>query len=205
MHIVGKDILRFHAVYWPAFLLSAGIDAADAGLGARLAHGERPEDVEVARQLRSRPSRSSQAFGADALRYYLMRDIAFGQDGDFSLANLIARYNGELANGLGNLLNRVLASIVKQQFGGIVPAPEASARNAEDEALEAIALRSAKAAAEHLEAAAPQRALEAIWELVAAANRYVDHTEPWALAKRGETARLAQVVYRCSRRCASSA
>jgi methionyl-tRNA synthetase len=194
IHIVGKDILRFHAVYWPAFLLSAGI----APPNQVWAHGW----LTVNGQKMSKslgnflpPKPLADVFGVDVLRYYLMRDIAFGQDGDFAHANLIARLNGELANGLGNLLNRVLASIVQKSFAGQVPAPVASARTAEDDQLEAEALRCAKQAAEHLNQVAPQRALESIWELVAAANRYVDRTEPWALVKRGETDKLKQVVY----------
>ncbi len=194
VHIVGKDILRFHAIYWPAFLMAAGL----APPTQVWAHGW----LTVNGQKMSKslgnflpPEPLAEVFGVDVLRYYLMRDIAFGQDGDFAHANLIARLNGELANGLGNLLNRVLASIVQKSFGGRVPAPVPSARTAEDDTLEAEALRAANTAAEQLDHVAPQRSLEAIWELVGAANRYVDRTEPWALAKRGETERLSQVVY----------
>jgi methionyl-tRNA synthetase len=194
VHIVGKDILRFHAVYWPAFLMSAGLQPPTQVW----AHGW----LTVNGQKMSKslgnflpPEPLAEVFGVDVLRYYLMRDIAFGQDGDFGHANLIARLNGELANGLGNLLNRVLASIVQKSLGGQVPAPVPSLRTAEDDTLEAEALRCSKLAAEHLNNVAPQRALEAIWELVAAANRYVDRCEPWALVKRGETDKLRQVVY----------
>jgi methionyl-tRNA synthetase len=194
IHIVGKDILRFHAVYWPAFLLSAGL----APPTQIWAHGW----LTVNGQKMSKslgnflpPAPLAEVFGVDVLRYYLMRDIAFGQDGDFAHANLIARLNGELANGLGNLLNRVLASIVQKSFAGQVPAPVPSTRTAEDDTLEAEAARCAKLAADHLNQVAPQRALEAIWELVGAANRYVDRTEPWALVKRNETERLQHVVY----------
>jgi methionyl-tRNA synthetase len=194
VHIVGKDILRFHAVYWPAFLLSAGLPLPTQvwAHGWLTVNGQK-----MSKSLGNflAPEPLAEVFGVDTLRYYLMRDVAFGQDGDFSHANLIARLNGELANGIGNLLNRVLASIVQKNLGGRVPAPVPSTRNAEDDTLEAEAARVAKLAAEHLDAIAPQRALEAIWELVGAANRYVDRTEPWALAKRGEQERLSQVVY----------
>ncbi|HEX7478333.1 MAG TPA: methionine--tRNA ligase [Polyangiales bacterium] len=193
VHLVGKDILRFHAVYWPAFLLAAGL----APPSQIWAHGW----LTVNGQKMSKtlgnflhPEPLAEAFGVDALRYYLMRDIAFGQDGDFSHANLIARLNGELANGLGNLLNRVLASIVQKSLDGRIPAP-CGPSDPEDETLQAEALRCARAAAEHLDSVAPQRALEAVWELVSAANRYVDRTEPWALAKRDDKTRLGQVVY----------
>jgi methionyl-tRNA synthetase len=194
IHIVGKDILRFHTVYWPAFLLSAGLPPPSQ----IWAHGW----LTVNGQKMSKtlgnflpPEPLVEVFGVDALRYYLMRDIAFGQDGDFSHENVLARLNGELANGLGNLLNRVLISIVQKNLGARVPAPVPSTRTADDDELEAIALRCAKQAAEHLDQVAPQRALEAIWELVGAGNRYVDRTEPWALVKRGETQRLEHVVY----------
>ena len=194
VHIVGKDILRFHAVYWPAFLLAAGIEPPTQ----IWAHGW----LTVNKQKMSKslgnflaPEPLAEAFGVDALRYYLMRDVAFGQDGDFSHENLVARMNGELANGLGNLLHRVLASIVQKSLGGRVPAPDPSTRTADDNELEAAALRCSRAAADHLEQVAPQRALESIFELVAAGNRYVDRAEPWALVKRGEQARLSQVVY----------
>jgi methionyl-tRNA synthetase len=194
IHLVGKDILRFHTVYWPAFLLSAGIEPPTQVW----AHGW----LTVNGQKMSKtlgnflpPEPLVEAFGVDVLRYYLMRDVAFGQDGDFSHENLLARLNGELANGLGNLLNRVLVSIVQKNLAGQVPAPAPSVRTQDDADLETAALRCAQSAAEHLELVQPQRALESIWELVAAGNRYVDRTEPWALVKRGETQRLSQVVY----------
>ena len=193
-HIVGKDILRFHAVFWPAFLLAAGIEPATQvwAHGWLTVNGQK-----MSKSLGNflQPEPLVDVFGVDVLRYYLMRDIAFGQDGDFSHENLLARLNGELANGLGNLLNRVLVSIVQKNLSGRVPAPAPSTRTAEDDELEAAAARCCRAAADHLELVAPQRALEAIWELVAAGNRYVDRTEPWALAKRGETQRLGHVVY----------
>ncbi|MEM1418246.1 MAG: methionine--tRNA ligase [Myxococcota bacterium] len=192
IHIVGKDILRFHAIYWPAFLMSAGLP-----LPTQIwAHGW----LTINGQKMSKrygnfipPGPLVDAFGPDVVRYYLMREVAFGQDGDFSHKNLIARYNGELANGLGNLLNRMIASIVKKNLGGTVPAPGPSEEV--DEALRATAERVAKEAAAHLDGVAPYRALDTIFELVAAANRYVDQTAPWALAKNGETERLGTVAY----------
>ncbi len=193
VHLVGKDILRFHAVYWPAFLLAAGLTPPTQiwAHGWLTVNGQK-----MSKSLGNflRPEPLAEAFGVDPLRYYLMRDVAFGQDGDFSHANLIARLNGELANGLGNLLNRVLASIVQKSLGGRIPAPTGP-DTAEDLTLQAEALRCARAAAEQLDAVAPQRALEAVWELVSAANRYVDRTEPWALAKLEDKSRLSHVVY----------
>ena len=200
IHIVGKDILRFHAVYWPAFLLSAGIEPP----GQVWAHGWLTINGEKMSKRSGNfipPGPLVEAFGADVVRYYLAREVGFGQDGDFAHKNLLARYNGELANGLGNLLNRMVTSIVKRNLGGVVPEPPSKTQELDD-ALIAAAKKSAAATAKHLDDIAPHRALDAIWELVGAANRYVDQTAPWALAKNGDTERLGEVAYTCSSRCA---
>ncbi len=193
-HIVGKDILRFHAVYWPAFLMSAGLP-----LPTRIwAHGWLTVDGEkMSKSLGNfiPPEPLVDAFGADVLRYYLMRELAFGQDGDFSHDNLFARYQGELANGLGNLLRRMVASIVANNLGGTVPDVTSLPNTEEENVVIEAAQAAAKKTAERLTAVAPQKALDAIWEFVAVANRYVDRTAPWALAKEGNTERLAQVAY----------
>src|SRR5690606_26324049 len=144
VHIVGKDILRFHTVFWPAFLMSAGIRPPTQvwAHGWLTVNGEK-----MSKSLGNflPPGPLVDAFGADVLRYYFMREIGFGQDGDFSHTNLIARYNGELGNGLGNLLNRMVASIVQKSFGGIVPTVDFNALLPEDHAL----AETARAAAEH--------------------------------------------------------
>jgi methionyl-tRNA synthetase len=137
------------------------------------------------------PEPIAEALGADVLRYYLLREIALGQDGDFSHKNLFARYHGDLGNGLGNLLNRILPFVVKQ-FGGTIPAK--GTHDHKDTLLLALAQTCAKSAAEHFEGVAPQRALEAIWELVVATNKYVDEQAPWALAKKGDLGRLGEVI-----------
>lgn len=194
VHIVGKDILRFHAVYWPAFLMSAGLP-----LPSQIwAHGWLTVDGQkMSKSLGNfiPPAPIVDAVGADVLRYYLMRDVAFGQDGDFSHQNLFARYHGELGNGLGNLLNRILASIVRKTLEGRVPVVDRGELLAVDRALLDTAQNSAGNAARQLDLVHPNRALEAIWELVNAANKYVDQTEPWKLVKNNNNARLAQVVY----------
>jgi len=194
IHIVGKDILRFHAVYWPAFLLSAGIEPPSQVW----AHGWLTVDGQKMSKRSGNfipPGPLVKELGADVLRYYLMREVAFGQDGDFSHKNLLARYHGELGNGLGNLLNRMVASIVKKSLGGEVPKVDEGALTDLDRALVETAKSAAKAAAEHLDRVAPHRALDAVWELVSAANKYVDQTAPWKLAKEGDDARLAVVAY----------
>jgi methionyl-tRNA synthetase len=134
-----------------------------------------------------------EAFGVDVVRYYLMREVGFGQDGDFAHKHVLARYNGELANGLGNLLNRMIASIVRKHLDATVPEP-GEPTGAERDLL-VLAERVALEAAEHLDAVQPHRALEKIWELVGATNRYVDQTAPWALAKNGEKEALGRVSY----------
>jgi methionyl-tRNA synthetase len=194
VHIVGKDILRFHAVYWPAFLMSAGLEPPTRVW----AHGW----LTVNGQKMSKslgnfipPAPIVEAVGADVLRYYLMRDVAFGQDGDFSHASLFARYHGELGNGLGNLLNRMVASIVKTGCAGKVPSIDPATLTELDKQLMQKAEACAEQTAAHLAAVQPSRALDTIFELVAAANKYVDQTEPWKLLKDPNTTRLDQVVY----------
>jgi methionyl-tRNA synthetase len=136
-----------------------------------------------------------EAFGADVLRYYFMREVGFGQDGDFSHRNLLNRYNGELANGLGNLMNRIVASIVKKSFGGRVPKSDLGSLDEIDRQLIEKVRAASLEVAKHFEALAFHRGLDAIWELVSAANKYVDSTEPWRLAKQEDQTRLAQVCY----------
>ncbi|MDH3729170.1 MAG: methionine--tRNA ligase [Myxococcales bacterium] len=193
-HIVGKDILRFHAVYWPAFLLSAGVRVPSQiwAHGWLTVNGEK-----MSKSLGNflPPGPLVEAFGADVLRYYFMREVGFGQDGDFSHRNLLARYNGELANGLGNLMNRIVASIVKKNLDGRVPNVGLDALEDADRRLVDKAKAASQEAAQHLEALAFHRALDTTWELVSAANKYVDTTEPWKLAKQGEQQRLEQVCY----------
>jgi methionyl-tRNA synthetase len=194
IHIVGKDILRFHTVFWPAFLMSAGIEPPTQvwAHGWLTVNGEK-----MSKSLGNflPPEPLVDAFGADVLRYYFMRDIVFGQDGDFNHESLLARYHGELGNGLGNLLNRMVASIVKKSLDGRVPALRFADLQDEDRTVLTAAAEAADAAAGHLDRIAPQRALEAIFELVSTTNRYVDRTAPWQLAKDGDHARLEQVAY----------
>ena len=193
-HIVGKDILRFHAIYWPAFLMSAGIRLPTQiwAHGWLTVNGDK-----MSKSLGNflPPGPLVEAFGADVLRYYLMREVGFGQDGDFSHRNLLNRYNGELANGLGNLMNRIVASILRKNFDGRVPNVDLDALEEADRKLIDKAQTTARQAATHLEALAFHRALDTIWELVSAANKYVDSTEPWKLAKQDDKTRLGQVCY----------
>lgn len=199
LHVIGKEITRFHCVYWPAFLMSAGLPLP-RGI---FAHGWMT--VNGAKMSKSAgnflpPEPLAEALGKDALRYYLMRDVALGADSDFSHANMLARYHGDLGNGLGNLLNRLVgAAYFETRLGGRVPAIDDTRHTDAERAVIETAERAARAASEHLEAIAPHRALESTWELVLAANKYIDQTAPWSLAKSAagsaEHARLEVVAY----------
>ncbi|MCB9630446.1 MAG: methionine--tRNA ligase [Sandaracinaceae bacterium] len=191
IHIVGKDILRFHTIYWPAFLMSAGIRLPSQvwAHGWLTVNGEK-----MSKGLGNflPPAPLVEAFGADVLRYYFLREVSFGQDGDFNHKNLIARYNNELGNGLGNLLNRILPFLKK--FDGKVP--DVGPLEGADAALASLAEGLAAQVRDNLDAVQLNRALDAIKELIDAANKYVNDEEPWNLSKSDETlGRLAQVAY----------
>jgi methionyl-tRNA synthetase len=189
LHVVGKDILRFHAVYWPAFLMSAGIELPRTvyahgfltfngqKMGKTLRNSVDP--VGIAGAFGS--ICGSEPGGADVLRYQLLRAIAFGQDGDFDLAAMIERYNADLGKNLGNLLARTLGLCAKLT-GGRVPA--LGAGTPLDLQMLDEAKRAALRASREWEAIAPHRALEATWALSSAANTYVDRAAPWAEAKK---------------------
>ncbi len=194
LHLIGKEITRFHCVYWPAFLMSAGLPLPRGVF----AHGWMTVNGEKMSKSAGNflpPEPLAEALGKDALRYYLMRDVALGADSDFSHANMLARYHGDLGNGLGNLLNRMVTSIVEKNLDGRVPALDPGRHGDLERRVIETAERAAKHSSEHLAAIAPHRALESIWELVLAANKYIDDTAPWALAKSGDRARLEVVAY----------
>ena len=190
-HLVGKDILRFHAVYWPAFLLAGGLPPPQHVF----AHGWLTiNGQKMSKTLRNvvEPRKLAEIYGVDAVRYYLMRDVNFGLDGDFSHSAVVGRINADLANDLGNLLNRTIALVEKLAGGVVPPAGEPGER---ERALRACAERTAVQAADDLDNYRPHRALEAIWALCGEANRFVDAAAPWALAKAGRTAELHAVLY----------
>ena len=190
LHMVGKDILRFHAVYWPAFLMSAGV----APPKRVFAHGWwTNEGQKISKSLGNviDPLALVECYGLDPVRYFLLREVPFGNDGDFSHRAMIGRLNNDLANDLGNLAQRVLSMIAKN-CGAAVPQPS-DFSPADD-----VLLSAAKALPDRLREAyrvqAFHRGLEATWEVVAAANRYVDEQAPWALRKT-DPARMATVLY----------
>ena len=179
LHMVGKDILRFHAVYWPAFLMGAGIE-----LPKRIfAHGWwTNEGQKISKSLGNiiDPYEISEKYGLDQVRFFLLREVPFGNDGDFSQNSMINRINSELANDLGNLLQRTL-SMVQRYFDGVIPEPETNLDvdtvilNQSENLLDEVRT--------HIDAQAFHQALETIWVTVRAANAYVDHQAPWKLIK----------------------
>lgn len=189
VHLMGKDILRFHAVYWPAFLLSAGYKE-DELPSQIFAHGFLTVDgMKMSKSLRNAvdPLRLASELGADVLRYHLLRAIAFGQDGDFDHAALIERYNADLGKNLGNLLSRTLGLCTKLTEGKT--SPMGPKTDLEHELIGGVLenLETARAAWVAIE---PHRALEATWAISQLANQYVDRAAPWASAKNGDTERL---------------
>ncbi len=187
LHLVGKDILRFHTIYWPAFLMAAGF--TDEQLPKKVfVHGWLTiNGQKMSKSLRNavEPRKLSQTFGADVVRFYLLREVALGQDGDFSHAQLVARYNAELADNLGNLLNRTLGLCTKLRSGATTLAADPG-RGPLEEKLEEAARIALAGAAAGFEEVAPHRAIDSLWALARAANKYVDESAPWAEAKKGE-------------------
>jgi methionyl-tRNA synthetase len=190
VHVVGKDILRFHAVFWPAFLLAAGLEPPRRVF----AHGWwTNEGQKISKSLGNviDPIEVIDTYGLDQTRYFLLREVPFGNDGDFSRAAMITRMNRDLANDYGNLVQRVL-SMIQRNCAARVPQP--GALTADDRALlEAAAALLGRVRAE-MAVQALSRALEAIFEVIGAANRYVDAQAPWALRKT-DPERMATVLF----------
>jgi methionyl-tRNA synthetase len=190
LHMVGKDILRFHAVYWPAFLMAAGV----APPKRVFAHGWwTVEGQKMSKSLGNviSPHDMIAKYGLDPVRYFLLREVPFGQDGDFSQRAMIGRLNGDLANDLGNLAQRVL-SFVQKNAGAAVPQPgafTAADRKMLDDARNLLVIVRAE-----LDEQAFHKALDALWQVVGAANRYVDEQAPWTLRKT-DPARMNTVLY----------
>ncbi len=170
-HLIGKDILRFHCVYWPAMLLAAGENPpANINVhGYLLVGGEKMSKTKLNQIF---PADLVEEFGVDGYRYHFLRDTAFGPDGDFSYEAMVARYNSDLANNLGNLLSRV-ATVVAKKCGGIGPAPRP------DSPLADVAAAVVAEATEAWAAVQPSAALEATWRLIREANALLEATEPW--------------------------
>ena len=170
-HIIGKDILRFHCVYWPAMLMAAGIEPPRHIYvhGYLLVGGEK---MSKTRLNQIAPADLVADFGVDGFRYHFLRDQQFGPDGDFSYERMVDRYNADLANNLGNLLSRV-ATVVAGKCGGVGPAPSSAGP------LAAVAADAYAGAAAAWARVAPSDALDATWRLIRETNAYLEANEPW--------------------------
>jgi len=192
VHLIGKDILRFHTVYWPTFLMAAGLPLPEKVF----AHGWwTVEGQKMSKSLQNvvEPNMLIDKYGVDVVRYFLLREVPFGLDGDFSHTALVQRLNSDLANDLGNLLSRSTAMAVKY-FGGILPQP--SELSDIDNALMNKTEQMIAAVETHMNDLAFSKTLQAIWEVISAGNKYIDESAPWALAKDPtQQKRLATVMY----------
>lgn len=179
VHIIGKDIIRFHAVYWPAFLMSAGIPVQKRVY----AHGflfNRGEKMSKSVGNVVDPFNLADQYGVDQMRYFFLREVPFGQDGNYNHEAIVARINADLANDLGNLAQRSLSMIAKQ-LGGVLPEPGEFSDN--DKAILAMADGMIAASREAMATQQIHHWLNAVWAVVAEANRYFAGEAPWALAK----------------------
>ena len=188
LHLIGKDIVRFHAVYWPAFLMSAGLPIPKQvyAHGFLLARGEK-----MSKSLGNvvDPMALADRFGVDALRYFLLREVTFGQDGSYSAEAIVSRCNAELANSFGNLAQRTLSMIFKN-LDGVLPEP---GQTTEDTALLHLVERACAELTDEFQGFAFSAGLEAWMGAVFACNQYVDATAPWTLRKT-DPQRMAEVL-----------
>ncbi len=195
VHMIGKEIVRFHCVYWPAFLLAAELPLPKS----IVAHGWLLFEESKMSKSRGNIVRSEtilDTLGADPLRYFLLREIVFGSDGSFSFDALVQRFNADLANGLGNLSSRTL-SMITRYFEGEVPYPSKE-RTADDQAIAALADQTITDFNTQFEQFQFSRALETAWALVSAVNKYIVENEPWTIAEKpgqDARARLGTVLY----------
>ena len=188
VHVIGKDITRFHCLIWPAMLMAAGVELPKSVFGHGFVYNRGEKMSKTIGNIVD-PENLAAFFGADALRYLLLREIAFDRDGDFTVELFVARYNAELANELGNLYSRTLA-MTHKFFSGEVPAwSEGSARDSA-RLLENVVADYKR----HMDGLAFDQGLAAVWRAVQAANRFIEERKPWALAKSGDTATLAATM-----------
>jgi methionyl-tRNA synthetase len=190
LHVIGKDIVRFHAVYWPAFLMSAGIEVPRR----IFSHGflfNRGEKMSKSVGNVVDPFTLADAYGVDPLRYFLLREVPFGQDGSYSHEAIVNRINADLANDLGNLAQRSLTMVARQR-GGVLPQPGAFCEA--DKTLLASADAMIGKAREAMKTQGLHHVLNTVWAVVADANRYFAGEAPWALAKTDPT-RQGTVLY----------
>jgi len=211
LHVVGKDITRFHTLLWPAMLMAADIPVPKRVFAHGFVHVVSDEDaggegVKMSKSLGNivTPGDICEKYGADALRYFLLREIPYSGDGNYSERHLARRYNSDLANDLGNLVLRTL-SMIERYFDGKLPAGDRRDVvdwNESDKGLRAVAEEMAETVPALMETLSFSQALESIWSLVRGANRYVEENKPWTLAKgREQTERLGAVMYNLAEAC----
>jgi methionyl-tRNA synthetase len=188
VHLIGKDILKFHAVIWPAMLMAADIEVPRrVGIHGYLLLGEHKMSKSLGNVIE--PNQVAELYGADALRFYVLREVSFGADGEVSPEGFENRYNTELANEYGNLASRTLAMIARYRDGGVPEAEPAPALVEEFEGLD-------RAVCQRVDAIELTAALDEIWQRIKRLNRYVQDEQPWQLAKDdGNAAHLDQVLY----------
>jgi methionyl-tRNA synthetase len=196
IHFVGKDIIRFHCVIWPAMLMAAGLPIPERVF----AHGfllTKGEKMSKSKGNAMAPADLVERFGVDAYRYYFLREVQFGTDGSISLENMVRRYNGDLANDWGNLVSR-LFNMAGKYCDGLVPDSSGfPALTDDDEDLKRIAEGLFDRVDDRMAALDYAGALEAAWGLIKRTNRYIEDSAPWGLAKAEETEpRLRAVLYR---------
>ncbi len=190
VHVIGKDIVRFHAIYWPAFLMSAELPLPKRIFG----HGFlNIEGQKMSKSLGNviTPEAMVEEFGLDQVRYFLMREVPFGNDGSFSKESMVHRINSDLANDFGNLSQRVLSMIAKNCDAAV---PQPGALQEADENLLGMARAVLGTMREAMDEQAIHKALEAVWSVVGEANRYVDAQAPWGL-KKTDPERMKTVLY----------
>ncbi|MBU1611746.1 MAG: methionine--tRNA ligase [Proteobacteria bacterium] len=191
-HLIAKDILKPHAIFWPTMLMAAGIEPYQH----LNVHGYwLVKDTKMSKSLGNvvEPMDMIGKYGVNAFRYFLMREMSFGQDSSFSEEALVGRLNADLANDLGNLFSRTL-SMTHKYFGGKIPCPD-ELEEIEDAEIKKRGQNAMAAYQEHFEHFRFARGLESLWELVRGLNKYIDTTKPWTLFKEGDTKRLSTVIY----------